>query len=105
MLLDDRGRELAEIANSEARVQVPLSLDQMGKWLPLIAVALEDHRFREHHGIDWRATVAAAVRDLRARRIVSGGSTITQQLIKLATHRARRSWFNKFFETIVAWKL
>src|SRR5436305_10873660 len=35
-LLDCRGREIAELASSEARTQFPVTLEQMGTWLPLI---------------------------------------------------------------------
>jgi penicillin-binding protein 1C len=104
-LLDCRGRELAEIASPEARAQLPLRLDEMGKWLPRVTVALEDHRFYEHAGVDWRATASACGRNLKARRIVSGASTITQQLVKMASGRQGRSWFGKVYETIVAWKI
>jgi penicillin-binding protein 1C len=105
MLLDYRGREIAELASPEARTQFPISLEQMGPWLPRVTVALEDRRFYEHRGIDWRANVAACVRNLRSGHIVSGASTITQQLVKLAGNRDRRSWSGKLSETIVAWKL
>ena len=91
-LLDCRGREIAELASPEARTQFPLPLEQMGPWLPRVTVALEDRRFYEHRGIDWRAIVAACARNLRSRHVVSGASTITQQLVKLATDRQRRSW-------------
>ncbi len=104
-LLDCRGREIAELASPEARTQFPVPLDQMGPWLPRVTVALEDRRFYEHRGIDWRATAAACVRNLRSRHIISGASTITQQLVKLATGRDRRSWSRKLYESIVAWKL
>jgi penicillin-binding protein 1C len=104
-LLDCRGREIAELASPEARTQFPLSLEQMGPWLPRVTVALEDRRFYEHRGIDWRATLAAGARNLRSRHIVSGASTITQQLVKLATSRERRSWWGKLYEAIVASKL
>ncbi len=104
-LLDCRGREIAEIASPEARAQLPRRLDEMGKWLPRVTVALEDHRFYEHAGVDWRATASACTRNLKAHRIVSGASTITQQLVKMASGRQRRSWFGKFYETIVAWKI
>jgi len=104
-LLDCRGREIAEIASPEARAQLPRRLDEMGKWLPRVTVALEDHRFYEHAGLDWRATASACARNLKAHRIVSGASTITQQLVKMASGRQRRSWFGKFYETIVAWKI
>jgi penicillin-binding protein 1C len=77
----------------------------MGPWLPRVTVALEDRRFYHHGGVDWRATVAACARNLRSRQIVSGASTITQQLVKLASSRDRRSWSGKLYEAIVAWKL
>src|SRR6266403_2135253 len=104
-LLDCRGREIAEIASPEARAQLPRGLDELGKWLPRVTVALEDHRFYEHAGVDWRATASACARNLKAHRIISGASTITQQLVKMASGRQRRSWFGKFYETIVAWKI
>ena len=104
-LLDCRGREIAELASPEARTQFPVALEQMGPWLPRVTVALEDRRFYQHRGVDWRATVAASARNLRSRHIVSGASTITQQLVKLANSRDRRSWSGKLYEAIVAWKL
>jgi penicillin-binding protein 1C len=104
-LLDCHGREIAELASPEARTQFPVALDQMGPWLPRITVALEDRRFYQHRGVDWRATAAACARNLRSRQIVSGASTITQQLVKLASNRDRRSWMGKLYEAIVAWKL
>ena len=54
-LLDCRGREIAELASPEARTQFPVALEQMGPWLPRVTVALEDRRFYEHRGVDWRA--------------------------------------------------
>lgn len=104
-LLDCRGREIAELASTEARTQFPVGLEQMGAWLPRVTVALEDRRFYKHRGIDWRATASACTRNLRGGRIVSGASTITQQLVKLATGRDRRSWRGKLYEAIVAWKM
>ena len=104
-LLDCRGREIAELASPEARTQLPITLEKMGPWLPRVAVVLEDRRFYEHGGIDWRAVAAACVRNLRSRHLFSGASTITQQLVKLATHRQRRSWGGKLYEAVVAWKL
>jgi penicillin-binding protein 1C len=104
-LLDCRGREIAELASPEARSQFPVPLEQMGPWLPRVTVALEDRRFYEHRGVDWCATVAACMRNLRSRKIVSGASTITQQLVKLASSRDRRSWSSKVYEAIIARKL
>ncbi|MFN2542205.1 MAG: penicillin-binding protein 1C [Chthoniobacterales bacterium] len=105
VLLDIRGREIAELASPEARAQFPRDIGQMGKWLPQITVALEDHRFYDHGAIDWRATAAACLRNLKSGRIISGGSTISQQLAKLAQARHPRSWFAKISETAMAWKV
>lgn len=104
-LLDSRGREIAEIASPEARVQLPVLLEKMGPWLPRVTVALEDRRFYKHRGIDWHAIAAASARNLRSRHLLSGASTITQQLVKLATGRERRSWSKKLYEAIITWKL
>jgi len=52
-------------------------------------LAAEDHRFWQHPGVDWLATARAAAGWIRHGRVISGGSTITQQLIKLAHPRPR----------------
>ena len=104
-LLDCRGREIAELASPEARTQFPVTLEKTGPWLPRITVALEDRRFYKHRGIDWRAMAAACTRNVRSHHLVSGASTITQQLVKLATGRQQRSWAGKLYEAIIAWKL
>ncbi len=104
-LLDIRGREIAELASERARVQIPITLTEMGDWLPRVTVALEDRRFYDHCGVDWLATCAACFRNLKAGRVIVGGSTITQQLVKIACNRQQRNWFAKLYETIVAWKL
>ena len=59
--------------------------------LPLIdaTLAAEDVRFWNHHGVDFRASGRALWQLVRYRHVVSGGSTITQQLIKLAKPRPR----------------
>jgi penicillin-binding protein 1C len=104
-LLDFRGREIAELASPEARTQFPIALEKMGPWLPRVTVALEDRQFYQHRGVDWRAIAAACTRNLRSRHLLSGASTISQQLVKLATGRQQRSWSGKLYEAIIAWKL
>jgi penicillin-binding protein 1C len=54
-------------------------------------VTIEDRRFWEHSGIDFRAIARAARDNLRARQVVSGASTITMQLARLV-QLAPRSW-------------
>jgi penicillin-binding protein 1C len=104
-MLDREGDRFAEVGSTNARAQDPVALESMGRWLPEITVALEDHRFRSHGGVDWHATLSALVSNVRQGRIVAGGSTITQQLIKLASGRSGRSWRAKFYEACAALKL
>ena len=104
-IVDKRGRPLASLASSEARFQEPIPLARMGQWLPAVTVALEDRRFRDHRGIDAYAVAAALARNSRAGHVVSGASTITQQLIKLASGRVRRSWRAKLYESVSALRL
>ncbi len=104
-LQDFHGRDIAIIPTADARVQIPLSLEEMGEYLPQITVALEDKRFESHFGVDFRALCAALWRDIRSGRIVSGGSTITEQLVKNASARQGRSWLGKLREAVAAWKL
>ena len=55
-------------------------------------VAIEDRRFFEHRGVDVRGIVRAVWADVRNKRVVQGGSTITQQFVKNAyVQRAARS--------------
>ncbi|HUN41792.1 MAG TPA: PBP1A family penicillin-binding protein [Acetobacteraceae bacterium] len=60
----------------------PLHLSEMPPYLPEAVVAIEDRRFWEHPGIDPIGIARAAWTDLISRRIVQGGSTITQQVAK-----------------------
>lgn len=64
-------------------------------------VAAEDRRFRRHLGVDVPATARSALDLVRARRVVSGASTITQQLARLATS-APRSVRGKLFVAALA---
>jgi len=67
-------------------------------------LAAEDRRFFEHHGVDARA-VARAFRDnLRARRIVSGASTLSMQTARLL-RPAPRTWVGKLAQSLWALRL
>lgn len=59
-----------------------VSVDELPPHLPLAVLAVEDRRFYEHFGLDLIGLARAVVANLRAGRVVQGGSTITQQLAK-----------------------
>lgn len=59
-----------------------VSIDRIPAFLQKAVIAVEDSRFYEHSGIDLRGIARALVKDVVKRKMVEGGSTITQQLIK-----------------------
>jgi penicillin-binding protein 1B len=71
-------------------------------------LAAEDHRFFEHGGLDLRGMLRAAWTNFRAGRVMQGGSTITQQLIKNRLLNARRTYVRKLREawlaTLLEWR-
>ncbi|PXW16022.1 penicillin-binding protein 1A [Paraburkholderia caballeronis] len=76
-ILSADGKLLAEFKPSN-REWVPLA--QISPHMIDALIATEDHRFYEHHGIDWRRTAGAALHTFSGDR--QGGSTITQQLAR-----------------------
>ena len=105
VLLDREGKIIAQISSEEARVHVPVPITKMGKHLPKITIALEDHRYKAHNGIDFYAVFAAAYRTLTHTDHLSGASTISQQTIKLTNKRKGRSLKSKVRESLSALKL
>ena len=88
--------------------QIPVPLSEMGRWLPLVAVNAEDGRFYSHFGIDPLAMARAVWQDLTRRRVVSGASTITSQVIRMSVSERegrKRTPSTKVREFIMALKL
>ena len=68
-------------------------------------VAKEDARFFEHDGVDYGALIRAAIADVKARKVVQGGSTITQQYVKTTLDDRSRSLTRKVRELLIARKV
>ncbi|SDW85259.1 penicillin-binding protein, 1A family [Lachnospiraceae bacterium KHCPX20] len=68
-------------------------------------VSIEDKKFYEHHGVDYKAIVRAAWAAVRNRRVTQGGSTITQQLAKNIFLTPDRKWERKVEEIYIAMDL
>jgi penicillin-binding protein 1A len=65
-------------------------------------ISAEDRRFREHAGVDAWGILRALTRNVRAGEIVEGGSTITQQLVKILYLESDRTFKRKIQEAIIA---
>nr|MBA3718366.1 transglycosylase domain-containing protein [Actinomycetota bacterium] len=87
------------------RNRQPVPLDKVSPWVSKATVAIEDRRFWHHGGIDYEAIARAAWRDLQEWRIVEGGSTITQQLVRNLYIGRDRTFGRKLKEVCLAMKL
>lgn len=83
----------------------PVSLEDISPEFLKAIIAVEDSRFYEHSGIDRRGLIRALVANLRTKRVVQGGSTITQQLSKNLFFSFERNWIRKIKELLVAFQL
>ncbi|GAW41604.1 Penicillin-binding protein 2D [Brevundimonas sp. SH203] len=75
-------RNGALIATRGTQMAPPADLDALPDYVPAAFIAIEDRRFYNHPGFDPIGMTRAMVRNLRAGRVVQGGSTLTQQLAK-----------------------
>jgi penicillin-binding protein 1A len=80
-------------------------LKEIPKRVRNAVVAIEDDRFFQHSGVDYRGIARAAVTDLRTGRIAQGGSTLTQQLVKLTVTGNSRTLERKLREAMYAVEL
>ncbi len=98
-----RQRDHASCTPSRIAWSCPTS--QIPSWIRDAAVAIEDRRFYQHHGIDGRAILRASYVNLRDGSIEEGGSTITQQLVKNLYTGGDRTLARKLSEASLAWQL
>jgi penicillin-binding protein 1A len=83
----------------------PVPLHRISKWMRLATIAIEDRRFYEHSGIDLEGIARALAADVRAGRVVEGGSTITQQLVRNLYISREVTFERKLIEACLAVRL
>ncbi len=102
--------EYVEYQNLLGGNTVWVDLEQIPVHLQNAVISIEDERFREHEGVDWNRTISAMV-NLVANRVFHlganeyGGSSITQQLIKVTTQNKDHSIERKINEIMLALEL
>ncbi len=102
VVYDIAGEEVGRLAPEE---QVHVDLEQVPEHLRNALLATEDRRFFDHRGLDYRAVVRAALRNLVAGRIVQGAGTITQQLARTLYLTREQTFRRKIAETHLAFQL
>jgi membrane peptidoglycan carboxypeptidase len=101
IVYDRKGRVIEE-RNAQGQFHDVLSLKAMGKYGPDATLAAEDRDFYHHGPIDIPGTLRAAFVDLTSGGYEQGGSTITQQLVKIQLLTPQKSILRKLQEVILA---
>jgi len=99
----ENGSELGVIPAEHNRT--PVAGAAISPWVREATVAIEDRRFYEHGGVDPIGILRAVVADVRAGKIVQGGSTITQELVRNLYLTRQRTLQRKLTEACLAIKL
>src|SRR5438094_1970185 len=101
VVYDRHGKEI-EQRNAQGMYHVVLKLNEMGKYGPAATIAAEDRDFYHEGAINWGSTARAAWVDLTSGSYAQGGSTITQQLVKIQLLTPQKSILRKVQEAILA---
>ncbi|GAA4309167.1 penicillin-binding protein 1C [Mucilaginibacter gynuensis] len=100
---DDQGQLLGASIASDGQWRFPYNENVPERFKQCI-IAFEDKRFEYHPGVDVLALGRAVKHSISAGHVTSGGSTLTMQVIRLATHHKRTVW-NKLKEIFMALRL
>src|SRR2546423_935819 len=99
---------LTSVGDRPGEAYRPVRLADVPPVLIQAVLAAEDHRFFDHAGVDLRGLLRAAWTNLRGGRVMQGGSTITQQLVKNRLLGPQRTFARKLDEawlsTVVEWR-
>lgn len=101
LFVDRNGEPLRVLLGDDGSFSLWRPLDDFGEWLPNALIAAEDKRFRSHCGIDPLALSRAVRQNVTNLRRISGASTISTQVIRLAQPRPR-VLSTKFVELFLA---
>ena len=99
----DRNKKVIGEIFTERRTVIPMS--QVPRNVVLSVLAAEDADFYEHEGLDYYGILRAVGRDILEGRAAQGGSTITQQVVKLMLLTPERTISRKVRELILARRL
>lgn len=102
LVLDRDDHLLRAFAVADGRWRLPVTPAAVDPVFLSLLLAFEDRRFETHRGVDARALVRALGQALRHGRIVSGGSTLTMQVVRLRGGHGTRSATGKLRQALAA---
>ncbi len=105
LVTDREGRLLRPFTTDSGHWRLPVAAGDVDPRYLAMLKAFEDQRFDSHRGVDPAALLRAGAQALRHGRVVSGGSTLTMQVARLAEPRPERSLADKLRQAVQAVKL
>lgn len=102
--LDRVGEPLNVSYQNYWNVSDVMALHEMPPLLIKLFVTAEDKNFYDHSGVDWRARVAALGQNIKAKKIVRGASSLSEQVVRMIVPR-KRTILSKVLETVDARRL
>ncbi len=99
IIYDMGGEEASKISANKAE---GVSINHIPKHVIDAVISIEDRRFYEHNGIDYKGIIRAAYENFTAGTVVQGGSTITQQLAKITLLTPEQTLERKLKEVSIA---
>jgi penicillin-binding protein 1C len=103
-IFDRNGTLLREVPSAKDRRSQWVALTTIPSYVSTCFIVAEDKRFYQHWGVDLLALLRAVWQNLSQGEVVSGASTITQQLARRIYHLPRH-WFFKPVEALLALRL
>jgi penicillin-binding protein 1C len=91
VVTDRNGVILRAFTTQDGRWRLPVRSTDVDPRFFALLKSYEDRRFDQHHGVDWRALIRAALQFTSSGHIISGGSTLTMQVARLIEPREERS--------------
>jgi len=105
---EPRGGRIERLRARDSRAKLAhqwVPYERISAQLKRAVVAAEDAKFVGHEGFDWEAISKAMEKNEKKGRVVSGASTISQQLAKNLFLSGERSWLRKAQEAVITWML
>lgn len=103
VIYDRNGSVIAKLFAEQNRTDVPL--EEIPAALRQAVIATEDQRFYQHKGVDPLGILRALWVDITRPNVLHGGSTITQQYVKVAIVTPERTLKRKVMEAMLAYRL
>lgn len=104
VLKDRKGAIIGMTVAADGQFRFP-AVEALPPKYVMALTTFEDKRFLMHRGVDWLALGRAMMRNVKAEKVISGGSTISMQVIRLSRNNPPRTYWEKFREILLALRL